>query len=459
MAEPMNCPKCAAPLEEVRIGDGVVVRSCTSCFGVMYESNDVAVPLKLIGARPARFDCPRCRRPMETAAAYDGQIEVDRCLACAALWFDAGEIQILRKLTGVESIAGKRPAEGSQPAPPPDAVLPGGGPKAAPLPPIPPVGVKDGKTPVPPEMEGAQNRDAERSPTVAFEGRLYRHFQSSVPVTTSVLGEFPWVAAVGDTARARDFICPPYMLSQELTATESVWSAGEYLEPEAVWAAFAMPGAPPAAVGVAPAQPNPWAGEMPAVWRMFGLGAAACAGVFAFFAMTASGTQVYDGSFSVPASDVERSRVGEVFEVKGRTSNLEITVDTNLEQQWAYVSMALIDADTDRALDFGRELSYYHGVDDGESWSEGRRYETFYVPSVPAGRYYLRVEPETDSPQLNFRVAVKRDVPLKRVPLIALGLLLLPAIWAGMRHDAFENTRWMESDHPRTSSDGEEDDE
>jgi hypothetical protein len=121
--------------------------------------------------------------------------------------------------------------------------------------------------------------------------------------------------------------------------------------------------------------------------------------------------------------------------------------------------MALIDADTDRALDFGRELSFYSGVDDGESWSEGSRYETFYVPSVPAGRYYLRVEPETDAPQLNFRVSVKRDVPLKRLPLIALGLLLLPAVWAGMRHGSFENTRWMESDHPRTSSDDEEDDE
>ncbi|MCM2304088.1 MAG: zf-TFIIB domain-containing protein [Elusimicrobia bacterium] len=456
MAESMQCPKCSAPLEAIEIATGVVVRSCAACAGVLYESADVAVPLALIGPRPARFDCPRCRRPMETATSYEGQIEVDRCGTCAALWFDAGEIKILRKLSGVENIAGGKsepPPEPASPSEPPPAA----GPRGSALPPLPPVKVKDGNAPMPPEMEGAQNRDAERSPTVLHEGRLYRHFQSSVPVTTSVLGEFPWVAKVGDAARARDFICPPYALSQEVTAAESVWSAGEYLEPEEVWAAFAMPGAPPAKVGVAPAQPNPWAGEMPAVWRMFGLGAAVCAGVFAFFAMTSSGTQVYDGSFSVPASDVERSRVGEVFEVKGRTSNLEITVDTNLEQQWAYVSMALIDADTDRALDFGRELSYYHGVDDGEAWSEGRRYGTLYVPSVPAGRYYLRVEPETDSPQLNFRVAVKRDVPLKRVPLIALGLLLLPALWAGMRHSAFENTRWMESDHPRTSSDDEED--
>ncbi|MCR4294807.1 MAG: zf-TFIIB domain-containing protein, partial [Elusimicrobia bacterium] len=95
MAESFSCPKCRAPLEEVRIADGIVVRACSACSGVMYEWNDVAVPLKLVGAKPARFDCPRCRRPMETATAYEGQIEVDRCLTCSALWFDAGEIQIL----------------------------------------------------------------------------------------------------------------------------------------------------------------------------------------------------------------------------------------------------------------------------------------------------------------------------------------------------------------------------
>ena len=463
MGEDMKCPKCQAPLEAIEIASGVVVRSCAGCSGVMYEADDLAVPLPLVGPRPARFDCPRCRRPMETANSYDGQIEVDRCATCSALWFDAGEIKILRKLSGVENIAGKKVEEPSRPAGPAGAAPASASPSvpagAVPVPPLPEVKVKEGKVPVPPEMEGAQNRDAERSPTVELDGRLYRHFQSSIPVTTSVLGEFPWVAKVGDAARSRDFICPPYLLSQEVTATESVWTQGEYLEPEEVWAAFAMPGAPPAKVGVAPAQPNPWAGALPSVWRTFGFAAAVCIGVFVFVEAGASKSKVYEGGFDVTAADAERSRVGEVFEVGGRTSNLEITVDTNLDQHWAYVSMALIDADTDRALDFGRELSYYHGVDDGESWSEGGRYETFYLPSVPAGRYYLRVEPETDATQLSFRVVVRRDVPLKRLPLIALALLLLPAVWAGMRHDSFENTRWMESDHPRTSSDDDEEDD
>ena len=435
MAEPISCPKCEAPLDANMIAEGIVVFSCPSCNGALYEAEDLAVPLKLGPAKPAKCECPRCRKPMETAAAYEGKLEVDRCPACEAIWFDAGELQILRRLSGRQDLIGQKKEAAKK--------------------------TTSDEPPVqPPEMSGAKNPDEDNAPTVELEGRVYWHFQTSVPVTTSVLGEFPCIAKVGDAARMRDFICPPYLLSQEVTGKESVWSAGEYIEPEEIWSAFALPGAPPPKTGVSPAQPNPWEGQITSIWFTFGIAAFVCAGAYAYFSSTASGSAVFDGAFSVAASDVERSRVTPEFDVKGRTSNLQIRIETNLDGNWAYVSMALIDAATDQALDFGRGLSYYHGYEDGESWSEGRAHETFYVPSVPPGRYYLRVEPETDSPALNMRVSVKRDVPLKRIPLIALALLVLPAVFAGMRRDAFENARWMESDHPRSSAgDDDEDDE
>lgn len=457
MAEAMNCPKCRAPLEAVELAPGIVVRTCTACSGVLYATDDLAVPLNLTGPKPARFDCPRCRRPMETATAYEGKIEVDRCSTCKVLWFDAGEIQILRKLSGVENLAGKPKAEAPAPAS-------AAGPEAAAaiLP-----GVLESKKKqkipkainpaTPPEMVGANNLDMYRSPTVTLDGRVYRHFQTSVPVTTSVLGEFPWVAEIGDTVRMRDFICPPYLVSQEVSATESVWSGGEYVEPEEIWTAFALPGYPPAKISVAAAQPNPWADAISSLWRSFTLAVVVCFGAYVCFSVISSGKEVYSGQFSIAAGDVERSRVGDIFEVGGRTSNLAVSLDSNLDGRWAYVNMTLIDADTDKALDFGRELSYYHGYEDGESWSEGSRYATVYVPSVPAGRYYLRLEPESDSPQLNLRVGVKRDVPMTRIPLIALLLLGLPMLWAQLRYNGFENERWMESDHPRVSSDDEDD--
>jgi hypothetical protein len=272
-----------------------------------------------------------------------------------------------------------------------------------------------------------------------------------------VLGEFPWVAQVGDRVRMRDFVSPPYLLSQEVTDAESVWTKGEYLEPEEVWAAFSLPGAPPAKFGVGPAQPNPWqatlAGMRGIAWTAT-LFVAAVA--FASWA-TASGARVWEGAFDWSVSDAERSRVTPVFEVSGRPDNLELTIDTSLENDWAYFSLALIEEGAGRAYDFGREVSYYHGVDGGEAWSEGARWERFVVPGVPDGRYYLRLEPEYGGQRLGARVLVRRGVPVKRVPLLALLLLLLPPAWGALRREAFETVRWTDSDHPRATS--EEDDE
>lgn len=455
MVERLDCPKCKAPLEGHEVTDGVIVYTCPSCFGVMYDKEVLAVPLNLSAAAPSNWKCPRCQGVLESGSAYDRSLVVDRCASCSAVWFDAGEIQILRRLSGVENLAGRRgeadvdPGPGTQtPASKPVSKSP----KSAPAP-----SEDVPKNLIPPEMANAKNPDEDRAPTVTFDGRVYQHFQTSVPITTSVLGEFPWTATVGDTARMRDFICPPHLLSEEVTATESVWSDGEYVEPEEIWAAFAMTGAPPAKIGVAPAQPNPWAGQLGSLWSQFALASAFCVGVYFMFSVGASRKTVYEGGFSVASTDVERSRVSETFEIPGRTSNLEILLDTNLDGHWAYVSMALIDADTDLAYDFGREVSYYHGYEDGESWSEGSGQERFYLPSVPKGRYYLRLEPETDSPALNVRVVMRRDVPLFRLPFIALILLLVPVLWAGMRSGSFENVRWMESDHPRVSTDYEDD--
>ena len=232
-----------------------------------------------------------------------------------------------------------------------------------------------------------------------------------------------------------------------------MWTGGEYIEPEEIWAAFAMPGAPPAKTGVAPTQPNPWREQLASLWGVFIVAAGVCFGVYFLLSMSSSGKTVYDGGFAVAVTDNERSRVTNTFELTGRTSNLEVLLETNLDGHWAYVSMALINAETDQAFDFGHEVSYYHGYSDGESWSEGSGHETFYVPSVPKGIYYVRLEPESDAPQLSLRVVLRRDVPLFRVPLIAMFLLLMPVMWAGMRSGTFENERWMESDHPRVTSD------
>jgi hypothetical protein len=78
---------------------------------------------------------------------------------------------------------------------------------------------------------------------------------------------------------------------------------------------------------------------------------------------------------------------------------------------------------------------------------------------VPPGRYLLRLAPQWEArpPVSGYDLVVRSRVPrLYQVVLATLALLLWPVLisWRAFR---FEAERWSESDHPWTSSSGEED--
>ena len=109
-----------------------------------------------------------------------------------------------------------------------------------------------------------------------------------------------------------------------------------------------------------------------------------------------------------------------------------------------------------QAYDFGREISYYHGYDEDGSGPKGNHNDSVAIPSVPAGTYYLRIEPESDRGRgnIDYQIPLKRDVPQMSFFGIALLALLVPAGLITWRIINFEHLRWAESDHaPADSSD------
>jgi hypothetical protein len=146
--------------------------------------------------------------------------------------------------------------------------------------------------------------------------------------------------------------------------------------------------------------------------------------------------------------------VTDVFELKGRPSNVEVKVSTDLSNNWAYFQFALISEDTGQAFDFGREVSHYFGRDSDGAWTEGGPSDSATIPTVPAGRYYLRIEPEMDAgaASMGYQVVVRRDVPSLGFLFIAAGLLLIPPIFTTVRAVVFSQRRWAESDYASTDS-------
>ncbi len=301
-----------------------------------------------------------------------------------------------------------------------------------------------------------------------WEGDGFKHFQHAQATTVFVLGEFPFQVRNGDTAEVDDYIAPPKVLSSEIVPGEITWSIGEYTTGDEIWKAFQLPGSPPAATGVYANQPAPaevkagfWTAASTAVMleAILVVMLVACM-------LFMSDKQVFKQSYFFRANTPgEQSFVTPVFELQGRPSNVEVDLDTNLRQNWAYFNMALINESTGQAWDFGREVSYYSGSD----WSEGSSSDSVRVPAVPAGRYYLRVEPEMEAQptsvyttgprEMTYTVTIKRDVPAYWPLFVAMLLVPLPALFKLGKKSSFEAQRWAESDYGSATGGGSDEEE
>ena len=298
-------------------------------------------------------------------------------------------------------------------------------------------------------------------PSVEYAGVTYKHFSTAQAKTTYVMGEFPWQVRRGESFAAKDYIAPPKILSSESSTAETTWSIGEYVNGKEIWKEFKAPGAPPKPTGIYLNQPSPYGDSPRELWRLYMtfllIGLAIVVGAY----VTAQNKQVFAERYHFWANaQAESSYVTPVFELKGRPTNVEIETTTDLANNWAYFNFALINQDTGQAYDFGREVSYYFGRDSDGSWTEGSKSDTATLSSIPAGRYYLLVDPELAPglTSLDYSIRVRHDVPRSAYFWLIAVLLLIPPALSMIRRHNFETQRWQESDYaPVSSSDGDDD--
>ena len=293
---------------------------------------------------------------------------------------------------------------------------------------------------------------------VNVQGLTYTHFDRANAVTAYVLGEFPWRVQVGETAQVDDYVSPPYMVSSETMSGEVVWSRGEYYTSEQIWRAFQLKDRVPRASGIFANQPSPYAGRAASAWRTWLWLMVALAAIACFFSVTSADKEVFhDNYYFAPGSQGEASFVTDTFDLNGRPDNVQIKISTDLNNNWAYFNFALIDQNSGHAYNFGREVSYYYGRDSDGNWSEGHPVDSVKIPSVPSGRYYLRVEPEMDAKAVpvRYELEVWRGVMTWTWIWVVALLLMIPPIYISIRSISFEGARWRESDYaPSKSSSG-----
>ncbi|HEX8558617.1 MAG TPA: DUF4178 domain-containing protein [Pyrinomonadaceae bacterium] len=350
-------------------------------------------------------------------------------------------------------------------------------------------------------------------------GRGYKIFQSAVARVEYVEGEFYWRVEAGELTRATDYVAAPYMLSKEvpvvqqgregaaISAEEINWSLGLYTPVKEIERKFGVELARPRTV--APNQP--WRHKsIYAYWAV--LVAAAFAVGFVTLVLAPRRTvfrQTFNlqaqaapagapaPAFAVPtprpgASAAElqeyaRLRVAQATAAAQAAAgaadggsektqvifteplqlaggrNVRVTGRANVDNNWLYVAGDLINEETGLVQQFDLPLEHYHGVEDGESWSEGDAVKADYLSALPEGRYTMRLEAQWENwnqsapPQLT--LVVEQGVPRPLNLLLALVALSVIPVIAALRHFSFERRRWADSAFNPYASGGDDDDD
>lgn len=295
-------------------------------------------------------------------------------------------------------------------------------------------------------------------PVATLAGRTFKHFQTASARTTFAAGEFPWEVRLGDTVMSRDFIDPPFILSGEASDGELTWSLGTYTPSTVIAKAFGIEQRWPEPVGVFANQPNPHTARSGAVLRTFGMFLLALVMMLVLNVAMAGNAKVYQASeqFRRSGAEPEAAIVTDAFTLTGRPSNVSVDLDTDLDNDWVYYDLALVNEATGDTRNGTKQVSYYYGTDSDGRWTEGSRRGSLRISSVPAGRYFLRIGTEGGEPGksvVNYQVTVRRDTPSYAFYGIAFLLLIVPAVFVFIRAAGFEQARWAESDHAPVSSD------
>ncbi|WP_300455211.1 DUF4178 domain-containing protein [Accumulibacter sp.] len=282
-----------------------------------------------------------------------------------------------------------------------------------------------------------------------YEGKEFKLFNSGQAEVTYVVGEFYWRVSVGESCAVDDYVCPPLMLSREVTAKEASWSRAEYLAAAEVGAAFQIKASPPQQTGVYANQPNPLTETHRRTCRLFWQFALAATIVQMAFAFIFASQLVLRQQMVLSPQNDEATLTSQEFVLERRARALLVRHATDVSNNWLSLDTTLIEKNRGDAYHGEQEVSHYEGVDEGESWSEGSRSDEMVFKDVPPGTYYLVVEYElgTDNAMavVDKLEVVRNPAAWSNFVLLLVFLAIFPLV-SRWRRNALEARRWSESD-------------
>jgi Zn-finger nucleic acid-binding protein len=136
------------------------------------------------------------------------------------------------------------------------------------------------------------------------------------------------------------------------------------------------------------------------------------------------------------------------FQLDGGSAPLTVRVHSEVDNSWANLQVALINEQSNEQIYASKDVEYYHGVTQGESWSEGSVGDTFNICGVKAGKYHLVLTPQKapeDRANQLISVNVVWNRPSTRNAWFLIIGLALVCIGMYITKKQFEQKRWSDS--------------
>lgn len=282
--------------------------------------------------------------------------------------------------------------------------------------------------------------------TLEHNNEDYNLFEHSDTVIINAQGFFDFEIPVNKFIHIAEFINPPHIISVETMHGIQTAFHGEYIKKAEIKKAF-----PNSTL------PLPFGVNMIQPFR-FDLRNTAVIFCFTALLIITANWYIYKDQFeqnvfskTIKFSEFDNKEITtDAFVLKGGSAPMTIKLSSDVDNSWANLNIALINEETGDEIYANKDIEYYHGYSDGESWTEGKQYDEFNICGVKAGKYHLLITPmkaPEDANNNEMRVKVVWNEPSTRnVWLVIIALIVIYVIIRFFSYN-FEKERWSESSY------------
>ena len=296
---------------------------------------------------------------------------------------------------------------------------------------------------------------------VTLDGRDYHATSLQTATLQQVGGQLNCRRVPGDRVQFCDAYAPPDVVSVERNMDHATLEGADWEVARSEWIPYAevRDGFPDAAAqlhewwGYAlkpswghPAQPIWRSATQRLITKSLGAIGLLLFAIAIILAVAESPKQLFKAQ--IVARDLQEGVLTRTFQITSAPTTCRLRLGVpGLSNGWVYATAQIVEAKTGKALvELGKEVSYYHGVEGGESWSEGSTEESGYFRIQRPGEYRLLLSGEFQQGdgQRQLQVTVDGGFILTRWLWLAGLLALLYPGWIAYRRRRLHREGWDE---------------